>query len=210
MVKYVLLLLLISLACKAQKVEPIFQNTNYGNRNNVYYKDLDNDFSPYVGTWKYTSGNVTFTIVLQKKLMIPKTIGQYSIYRDYLVGEYHYQINNNTIINTLPSLSNNYTKMLDYNLSFSAIVGNTRHPQCNNCPANQRRISMHFDEPTRRNVDGLSAGLMLRRITENGVAKIVAIFYNRSASHGLLSDGTPTDIEDYSIPYGTYVFTKVD
>jgi hypothetical protein len=207
--KNIIILLLISLACKAQTVEPIFQNTDYG-KNGRYYKDVDADFNPYIGTWIYNSGNITFTIKLVKKEMMTETVGTTSFFEDFLIGEYQYQVNGNTIINTLPSLSINHADAINYNLYSLGIIGNTLYPKCEDCPANQRRIIMGFDEPTRRNVDGLSAGLMLRRITENGVAKIIAILYNRSPSQGLLSDGTPTDIEAYSIPYGTYTLTKVD
>lgn len=206
--KNIIILLFVTMACKAQNVEPMFRNTGYGKHNNIYYKDIDNDLDPYIGTWKYTTGNTVFTIVLQKKTMVPKTLGQNSFYMDNIVGEYKYEVNGSTIVNTLPSLSNNYTNMYDYNLSLAGIVGNTNHPQCASCQPNERRVAMNFNEPSRELVSGLSAGLILRRITENGVAKIVAILYKESASNGTLTDGTPTDIEAYSVPYGTYVLVK--
>jgi len=190
-------------------IVPIFQTTNYGD--NVYFKDVDNNFTPYVGTWKYINGTDTLTIVLQKKEMVYSPVGTREEYLDYLIGEYKYVKNGVEKVNTLSALSSNYPNALDYNLVSDGIVVNAVHPQCNNCFSTQRRISMSFNEPSRREIAGLSAGLMLRRITESdGVQKIIAILYTRSVSFGFTYDGTPSTIDSYSVPIGEYVLTKIN
>ena len=57
------------LSCKAQQ----FTVSIYGNESieynpNYYLKDVDNDFNKFIGVWKYTNGNTSFTIVLDKEI----------------------------------------------------------------------------------------------------------------------------------------------
>ena len=62
-----------------------------------YFKDTDNKFNQWAGTWLYTNGNTTFKIELQKVegVFIPK--GKMNIgidcYMDLLIGGYFYQEN---------------------------------------------------------------------------------------------------------------------
>ena len=68
---------------------------------------------------------------------------------------------------------------------------------------------MMFNEPSHRNVAGLGAGLMLRKVTENGVEKIKATLYGRGVSMGYtIPDQQPTTIDRYSLPYGEYTLIK--
>lgn len=43
---------------------------NAGRNNNKYFKDLNNVFPNYVGTWEYVYGNQTFRLVLWKETMV--------------------------------------------------------------------------------------------------------------------------------------------
>jgi hypothetical protein len=206
--KNIFILFIFTLTCQAQNIQPYFQNTGFGKESDVYYKDLDNDFTPYVGTWKYTNGTTSLTIVLQKRQMVNITIGSTTFFRDYLVGEYSYIENGVEKINTLPSLTSNFTDMFNYNLTSSGIVTNKVFPKCNDCSPNQRRISMFFNEPSRREIVGLTGGLMLKQVTENGVVKIKAIIYARSPSLGFTVDDIPTSINSYTVPFGEYLLVK--
>ena len=65
------------------------------NLNRVYYKDLNNYFTPFLGQWKSTTGNQTFVVTLWKETKRPteenndivfycdKIFGHYQIYVDY-------------------------------------------------------------------------------------------------------------------------------
>lgn len=50
-----------------QTVLPIYPRTNYG-QTNVYYKDSNNVYDLFVGTWTFTEGDISFTITLGKKV----------------------------------------------------------------------------------------------------------------------------------------------
>jgi hypothetical protein len=59
------LFVFISYNCKAQTTVNL--NTyNIGDNSNKYFKDLDNNFANFVGTWENTTGNTTFRVILWK------------------------------------------------------------------------------------------------------------------------------------------------
>ena len=63
--------------------------------NRVYYKDIYNYFTPFLGQWKYTNGNQTFIVTLWKETKRPTSkndeilfycdeiFGHYAMYQDY-------------------------------------------------------------------------------------------------------------------------------
>lgn len=58
--------MLLFVNCKAQTIVDI--NTyNQGDNSNKYFKDLNNNFTDFIGTWEYTSGTTTFRVVLWKE-----------------------------------------------------------------------------------------------------------------------------------------------
>lgn len=66
-----------------------------------YIKDLDNELDKYDGTWRWTNGSQILTIILQKKTN--QLNPQYNSYRDYIIGNYSYTVNNGStyIVNTI-------------------------------------------------------------------------------------------------------------
>lgn len=214
----ILTLLIISYSIEAQPlIEPRFKNLNYARTEGTYYKDIDNDYAPYVGTWIYTHGNTSFKIVLQKKEMMPliSGVGQHAIqyYTDILIGEYQYIENGIDKVNTLANLSVNHSKPINYSLYGGSIVLKNLYPKCDECAETDRRIAMTFNEPSRRNSVGLSGGLMLRHYVENDVHKIKAIVYIRTSSLGIdrmTNQELPAELNHYSVPTGTYILTKVN
>ncbi len=66
----ILLLTLTILSCKAQTIVNL--NTfNQGNNSGKYFKDIDNHFTPFLGTWENTTGNLTFRVILYKTIKKP-------------------------------------------------------------------------------------------------------------------------------------------
>jgi hypothetical protein len=59
------LLMIFSLSCKSQIVplETHYEDTNGG----AYFKDLQNEMDKFVGTWEYSNGTNTLTIIIKKK-----------------------------------------------------------------------------------------------------------------------------------------------
>ena len=62
----VFLILFTTLNCNAQTVVNINEADNYGSAG-FYYKDTENDFNTFIGTWEYTDGNNSLIISFQKK-----------------------------------------------------------------------------------------------------------------------------------------------
>jgi hypothetical protein len=102
LLKIILLILFVS--CKAQTLTPLYNDgtsPNDGIHPNRYYKDVDNDFGPYVGTWKSEIGNTSLTIIFNKVINDDFGNGDYF---DLLVGEYKYVENGVTLVNSFPTL----------------------------------------------------------------------------------------------------------
>ncbi len=56
--------------CKAQTPTTVNINTyNQGNNANKYFKDINNNYNNFVGTWQNTTGNVTFKLIIWKTPM---------------------------------------------------------------------------------------------------------------------------------------------
>jgi hypothetical protein len=60
-----IIILLVSINCKAQ-TEVNINTHNQGSNAGKYFKDINNNFSKFTGTWENTTGNKTFRIVLWK------------------------------------------------------------------------------------------------------------------------------------------------
>ena len=187
---------------------PLEGNAGYGDINNAYYKDLDSNLNQFVGTWVYTNGNTSFKIILQKKEIVYMQGGFINYYTDFIVGEFQYIENGVEKINTLSNLATNYSYIFDYNIVGHAILSKNKFLTCNECDDNEKRLLAELKEPLTRNVSGLEAKIIFRKIIENGVEKLIAKYYLYSLSRGILNDGTPTTIEIHTVPYGEYTLIK--
>jgi hypothetical protein len=102
---FILAILFTFTFCKAQvpssatiiPMNSMNENSFNITNNGVYFKDTDNKFGQWVGTWQYTNGNTVFKIVIQKIIgkYIPKGTFNSPIncYMDILVGGYYYKEN---------------------------------------------------------------------------------------------------------------------
>jgi len=55
----------------AQQIVPLFGDADiYISNSGHYYKDVDNDFDKFVGTWKWIDNSNSWTVVLKKILQI--------------------------------------------------------------------------------------------------------------------------------------------
>ncbi len=75
--------------------------------NGAYFKDVDNRYAQWVGTWQYQNGNTLFKIVIEKVegVYFPLNSGHFinpiTCYVDLLVGKYYYEENGVVISNHL-------------------------------------------------------------------------------------------------------------
>ncbi|MGR7812551.1 DUF6705 family protein [Lacinutrix undariae] len=102
-----LFIIFFSVSYNTNAQSPIYALDDWSDgQANAYYKDLNNDLDPFIGTWVYTpetqslNGETFIKIVLYKKTMYFD--GEY--YVDLLVGEYQYVKDGVEQINTLANI----------------------------------------------------------------------------------------------------------
>jgi len=100
-----LIILLLTVNCKSQtNIIDAADVCNYNSINlndgGLYLKDISNIIMPYLGVWKWTSGNKEMTLTLIKQTKYHYTSGTDNYYADRLVGYYTYKENGLTIIDT--------------------------------------------------------------------------------------------------------------
>ena len=73
----------------------------------TYIKDINNTFTPYLGTWKYQNGNEILIIKFEK--VTKHYYPEYNNYKDFIKGNYSYTNSGGTsyITNTIVSNFNN-------------------------------------------------------------------------------------------------------
>jgi len=206
-ITYIILLLVLS--CKAQNIVPIY-NVNGVElpEDEAYLKDVDNDYNPYVGTWKWESGNNSLTIIFNKVEQYTSSVGDYS---DLLVGEYQYIENSVELVNTfpliepigIPNIVNQEDAMRNNNIvSYSITTNDIGFPPCPECAPNTRFIILSIKEPTK---PGLWGGIVMARFVESGVEKIRAKITMRFNENASINYSGP---EIITIPVGVYTFIK--
>lgn len=65
LIKIIIVSLFLTINCNAQ-TEVNLNTFNQGDNAGKYFKDLNNNFPKFVGTWENTTGNITFRITLWK------------------------------------------------------------------------------------------------------------------------------------------------
>ncbi|RZJ68879.1 MAG: hypothetical protein EOO45_14365 [Flavobacterium sp.] len=204
---FLTLTILIVLACTAQsQIYPLYNNPDQGKVPGAYYKDTFGDFDNYIGTWKYTNGNIVFIITLQKKL---RSFNPHrNFYRDVIVGGYSYVENGVEKINTLPQLLQLHDDVYFYSIVGSTINKAGNFPICDDCDPNQKRLILRFNDPERVNIEGLSGEIVLRRIESGGVQKLEV--WLRQTGNVTYVAGSPPQYNALNVPWGTYILTKVN
>ena len=203
--------ILIVSICKSQSIVPLYGSGHAG-ENGYYYKDLDNFLNQYEGTWLYTFGNTSLKIVLVKKVKMPFTSITGTYYRDVLVGEYEYYENGVLKINTLSNLNVNHNKFYSYNLSGKNRINKEIYPKCIDCAVNEYRIKLEYSEPAYKDYQGFDSYMLIRTVTENGVAKLKLSFIEGNMRGFKIPNNNIDDIIEitatYKIPFGEYVLIK--
>lgn len=184
--------------CKAQ-VSALFEGDDvYTPNSGLYYKDVDNDFDKFVGTWKWIDNSNSWTVVLKKILQIDDGDG-YTY--DALYGEYQYIENGIEKVNTLANINDSNIHPLSHKISNPLIIANHHLPQCLDCEVNERRISITIEHP---NFSQITGELIMRYRNEGGVEKIYLNILDGQGKF-TLNEGDPTNID---IPLGEYVLIK--
>jgi hypothetical protein len=83
----IILLSLFFINCKAQTVVDI-STYNDGDNSNKYFKDINNNYVNFTGTWENTTGNITFRVNLWKDTKVDFTSMDSNCYKDMIRGSY--------------------------------------------------------------------------------------------------------------------------
>jgi len=190
---YTTFFILIVSVCKAQS--PILP-LDYNPLNLVegaYYKDLNDELTKFTGTWKYTNGTTSFTIVFQKKAMFFNSEDNY--YEDILIGEYKYIENGVEKVNTLPNLTINYANQYKYNIAGLILYPDT-------IITNPKKIELNFNDPER---EYLNRAIRVKYIPAQGTvpAKIEVKWTGNMSV--LPNENSPTEIR---VPEQDYILEK--
>ena len=196
MKKLIILIILIStIACKAQTPVVSLDARGYKTSDGAYFKDLNYEFNKFEGTWLYTNGNTSLTVILEKKEMVYNGTD----YEDKLIGEYQYIENGIEIVNTLPNLTN--TNVAKHKIKGRHIIPNNLYLACNDCGVNERRVMLVFYDSER---SYLSASIILRYLEGSNPEQMTATII--SDGGGMIpNENSPTELR---VPYGEYLMVK--
>ncbi len=169
----IILSLFSFISCKAQ-ITPIYNEEDVPSYTNTYFKDIDNDFDPYIGTWKWENGNNSLEIIFNKVIHNDEGHGDFS---DNLVGEYKYIENGVVLVNSFPQLMldvpgevpnielHNDNSIVSYDIR----TDNRGLPPCPECTPNTRYIFLAIQEKTKPGIYGM---IRMARFIEGGIEKI--------------------------------------
>ena len=159
---------------------------------NAYYKDINNYFNDFEGTWLYTNGNTSLKIVLIKQSML--YTGRF--YVDYIGGEYQYIENGLEKRNTLSN-----TSIYTSSIQSGTLIKNNAKPECSNCQPNERRLRVIFSDRTRER----SGTLVLKKTIVNGQLALQGQLWGEGGSY---DEANPPQYFEMAVPSGNYTFIK--
>jgi hypothetical protein len=148
---------MITLSCKSQNPIINFPDDDGSMISGAYYKDVDNVLDQFEGTWVYSNTNLTFKIVLVKKVMKPML----NHFEDLLIGEYQVIKNGNIIFDSLSNINTAF--QYEHNHS---IYGNslpTTPTPFDDYTSEKFRVSLFLEEPK------MGCRIALRKHVINGV-----------------------------------------
>lgn len=201
------MLLLTIIVCKAQS--PVLDlHTTKKEIENAYYKDMDNFYGQFVGTWVYSDNVKTIRYRFAKKERFYRQSVQ-NYYVDYLVGEMQYIENGVEKINTLNRVDLNFDIIFKYSMSSIGKTGYNWAPVCTECPPDVKRLIMSYDEPNNDDF-GLDATFVIRKVVEDGVEKLKVQYKPISGASGESKRdmSQPSTTTDFAIPYGDYTLVR--
>jgi hypothetical protein len=84
----ILLLLINFLNAQEQIVDYCYEPLSLNDFENKYFKDTDNDFAPFIGTWKFVENNKTFIVTLWKEQHVSFNGVFTGLYKDQIFGDW--------------------------------------------------------------------------------------------------------------------------
>ncbi|HCA07880.1 DUF6705 family protein [Chryseobacterium sp.] len=97
--------IIIVFSCKAQQTYPL-SVSDYDAISNSYFKDLNEELTPYIGVWESNFHNKTIKLVVNKEIKRPYTEWGKSFFSDILIIRYEIKDSNGSVLQT--TLNNIY------------------------------------------------------------------------------------------------------
>lgn len=173
------ILIILTISCKAQILTFSIDDW-HESKPNVYYKDLNNEFDDFEGTWLYSNGNTYLKIILRKETMYFN--GNY--FKDLIVGEYQYIENGVEIINTLSNINNPVA--FEHKISGQNLYYDCLYIPISDCVDGETILDVSMIDA---NVDNFIADLILVKRSINGQEALRG-YYSFSYIGGVSQDST--------------------
>ena len=195
----ILVVLLLSINCKAQSPVLDISDSGTGLPNGYYLRDNNNLLNTFEGTYQYTNSNTILKIVLVKKIQ------QYNqeFYEDLIIGEYQYIENGIEKINTLTEINNIYIEQRFHKIDSNFLVNNNfKLFPCLDCFSNEKRLYASILDPSTNSY----ADIVIRKTIINGqeALKINIINFKKGLT---IVNGIATE-SNFSLPLEEYVLIK--
>ena len=195
----ILVVLLLSINCKAQTPILDISDSGTGLPNGYYLRDNNNLLNTFEGTYQYTNSNTILKIVLVKKIQ------QYNqeFYEDLIIGEYQYIENGIEKINTLTEINNIYIEQRFHKIDSNFLVNNNfKLFPCLDCFSNEKRLYASILDPSTNSY----ADIVIRKTIINGqeALKINIINFKKGLT---IVNGIATE-SNFSLPLEEYVLIK--
>ena len=195
----ILVVLLLSINCKAQSPVLDISDSGTGLPNGYYLRDNNNLLNTFEGTYQYTNSNTILKIVLVKKIQ------QYNqeFYEDLIIGEYQYIENGIEKINTLNEINNVYIEQRFHKIDSNFLVNNNfKLFPCLDCFSNEKRLYASIFDPSTNSY----ADIVIRKTILNSqqIIKINIINFKKGL---IIVNGLATE-PNFSLPLEEYILIK--
>ena len=181
-------------------IKPLKTN-RFGLQESYYYKDTDNTFNQFVGTWSYTNGNTSLTIRLKK--LTKYNSGSY--FKDRLIGEYQYVKNGVELINTLSQFDVVLPYQGNHKISDAYIMFKDDKPFCPDCLTTEQRVGLLLSDA----LLGVCYKATIRKIIVSGQQAIKLILKTEGIKYeGTTLENMTTSFVGGTIPNGEYILIK--
>lgn len=178
-------IIILTGSCLATAQTPIkpLNNLDLSDSSGTYYKDIDNEMTPFLGTWLYQEGSTLLKIILKKSTQYYN--GRY--YIDLLVGEYQYVENGIEKVNTLGQI--NTVQGYEHSIDGSTNFSNCQIPPVQNCRDGQLRFHLILTDPTE---DRVAADFIIHKNLDRLSNEIVALITFSSEGTIELNEAMPS------------------
>jgi len=202
MKKFILIIiLLISNTIISQNVIPIenYYSSNNMYIDNVYFKDVNNIFNKFVGTWEYNQNGHYFKVVINKLVKVRLYKDMKTVrFTDKLVCSYIYKFNGVEIYNTTIPIGQ------DINSARYYIEGHTVE--------NNNSLDLFYNEPSSTSCDrtkNAKVNITYLLIRGSLTAKLQWDRVNSRESQGIGCATDDYDTSDFKIP-SNITLTKIN